>query len=85
MSLPEREGGGGAPTFFVWWWCACAEKVEREPETDPQGTVGLGCSIGVPLRGTPICFFISTIVLFYAVHPLLDDVCEYEYNDCCAE
>ena len=46
MFLPEREGGGGAPTFLsVWARGACAKKVEREPETDPQGTVGLGCSL----------------------------------------
>ena len=41
--------------FFVCWLVVRVQKkVEREPETDPQGTVGLGYSYGVPLRGTPI-------------------------------
>ena len=58
--LPLREGGGGAPTFFVRWFLwGVLKKVEREPETDPLGTVGLGCSGGVTLRGTPrYCFFL---------------------------
>ena len=56
----EREGGGGAPTFFVCWFLwRVLKKVEREPETDPLGTVGLGCSYGVPLRGTPKPCFTS--------------------------
>ena len=52
--LPEREGGGGAPTFFVMVFVACAEKSRAGAGDRPGvGTVGLGCSYGVPLRGTP--------------------------------
>ena len=51
-AFPEREGGGGAPLVGAWdRACAAQESGSRRPTQ--RGTVGLGCSVGVPLRGTP--------------------------------
>ena len=65
MFLPEREGGGGAPTFFVrLGFLARAEKSRAGAGDRPGvGIVGLGCSCGVPRRGTPNVF----CLYYYAV------------------
>ena len=61
--FPEREGGGGAPTFFgVLGDVARAEKNRAGAGDRPGvGTVGLGCSCGVPRRGTPNVFVSNCI------------------------
>ena len=63
LSLPEREGGGGAPTFFCGRdFVGCAEKSRAGAGDRPGvGTVGLGCSGGVPRRGTPCYFFLGNV------------------------
>ena len=63
MVIPEREGGGGAPTFFgVMIVEARAEKSRAGAGDRPGvGTVGLGCSGGVPRRGTPNVFVSNCI------------------------
>ena len=58
-ALPAREGGGGAPTFLVGWFLwRVLKKVEREPETDPQGH----CKAGIVLWRAPAGHAITFII-----------------------
>ena len=56
--LPEREGGGGAPLVCALAGVRMQHKRAGAGDRPGVGTGGLGCSCGVPLRGTPQFVFI---------------------------